>query len=120
MLPNRRRARVTGRSRKETNSIAPTTGRSASGAPIGQNSLKKPRPFLAKPTTSTRPKVRIAKVTVTASCEVAVKVMNMPRMFITRIRVNRVKMKGKYLRPSWPMIESVRLSIMPNRLSPAA
>ena len=72
----------------------------ASGAPIGQNSLKKPRPFLAKPTTSTRPKVIRAKVAVMANCEVAVKVRNRPRMFMPRIRMNRLKMNGKYLRPS--------------------
>ena len=43
------------------------------GTPDGTNSLKKPRPCLAKPMTSTSRMVITPKVAVTAICEVAVK-----------------------------------------------
>ncbi|MNL88844.1 hypothetical protein D3C87_2188140 [compost metagenome] len=57
------------------------------------------------PMMTTRAKVRTPKVAVTASCEVAVNVRNMPSRFIIRTSMNRVKTNGKYLRPSWPMID---------------
>ena len=46
VLPNRRRARVKGRSRNETNSIGTTIQIAYQGTPDGTNSLKNFRPFL--------------------------------------------------------------------------
>ena len=54
--------------------------------PDGTNSLKKPRPLRMKPMTMTVRKVMIARVTVTESCAVTVKLPGTrPMMFITAI-----------------------------------
>ena len=90
------------------------------GTPDGTNSLKKPSPCLPKPMARTIRMVMTPKVAVTAICEVAVKLRNRPRKFIARMKVKMVKTNGNSLRPSWPMMESTRPSIIENRVSPTA
>jgi hypothetical protein len=44
--------------------------------------------------------------------------MNRPSMFIVMMKAKRVKMKGKNMTLSSPIIEAARSSIRPNRPSP--
>ncbi len=104
MLPNRRMARVSGRIMKDSSSIGTMIKTMASGMPPGTNSRKKPRPLRRKPMTMTLMKVSSARVAVTASCEVAVKVQfwpatlptpsTTPIRFITSTSMKMVRMKG--------------------------
>jgi hypothetical protein len=71
------------------------TGRKAKGAEATQNKLKKPTPLLTKPKTVTVRNTPIARIAVTAMCEVVVKLDGIrPRKLADRMKRNAVKMKG--------------------------
>lgn len=67
------------------------TGRSASGAELTQNRLRKCAPFLTKPSTVTPMNTKSAKTAVTAICEVAEKLFgSSAKKFANRMKQNSV------------------------------
>ncbi len=81
-----------------------TSGSTKIGTPEGTNSLKKCRPFLAKPTTSTVRNTSAASAAVTTRWLVTVNPPGiMPSMLQTKMKMKSVNTKGKNFIPSLPM-----------------
>src|SRR4029079_12812728 len=105
MLANSRTEWLIGRDRKEMISIATTSGRISTGTPCGTNSLRKLRPFLAKPTSSTVKNTRAASAAVTMMWLVTVKAPGtMASMLAAKMKMNSENTKGKYFMPPWPVL----------------
>ena len=88
------------------------------GVPCGTNRLKKCSLCFQKPTTSTVPKLRIARTAVTVRWLVTVKAWTpgtmpkgiMPMKFATRMNMNSEKTSGTYFLPSGPtLVETISL-----------
>ena len=81
------------------------------GTPEGTNSLRKRRPFLAKPTTSTVRNTRPASAAVTTMWLVTVKKPGiMPSMLATKMKMKSVNTSGKYFMPALPVLSRSMLA----------
>ena len=92
MLPNSRIARVSGRTKKEMNSIGTSRNRQRPRHARRHEQLEEAEAVADETHDDDRQKVITASVAVTASCEVTVwKKMNRPSMFITTMKQNRAE-----------------------------
>ena len=75
------------------------------GTPEGTNSLRKRKPFLAKPTPSTVRNTSAASAAVTTMWLVTVKKPGiMPSMLHVKMNMKSVNTRGKYFMPECPVL----------------